>query len=152
VSADLRSDLLSLVYTSTASQPFRETALSQLLTQCRALNAAREVTGMLLYRDARFIQVLEGPAAVVRALAETIRRDQRHQDMRVLVEEPIPARRFADWTMGYRTLGGASTAVPTGFRDSFADLDAGADRATSLRALSELTLWFRVRSGRPATI
>ncbi|MFS0853027.1 BLUF domain-containing protein [Microbacterium sp. 179-I 3D4 NHS] len=150
MSSTVGSDLLSLVYTSTASQPFRETALSHLLAQCRVLNAAREVTGMLLFRDARFIQVLEGPAAAVRALAETIRRDPRHHDMRVLVEEPIAVRRFADWTMGYRTLADGASSAPEGFRDSFADLDAGAERSTALRALAELTLWFRVRSGLPS--
>jgi len=137
--------LTSLVYTSTASAPFRETALAHLLEESRERNAAQEITGMLLYRDERFIQVLEGPAHAVRRLAETIGRDRRHHDMRILLEEPLDSRRFADWTMGYRTLQGND--APVGFRDSFADLESGDADATTLRALRELTLWFRVRSG-----
>ncbi|WP_334148216.1 BLUF domain-containing protein [Microbacterium sp.] len=137
--------LTSLVYTSTASAPFRETALAHLLEESRERNAAQDITGMLLYRDERFIQVLEGSASAVRRLAETIRRDQRHHGMRVLLEEPLDARRFADWTMGYRTL--QDIDAPAGFRDSFADLEAGDADASSLRALRELTLWFRVRTG-----
>lgn len=143
-------EMLSLVYTSTASHPFRETALELLLEECRRQNDARHVTGMLLHRSGRFIQVLEGDADVVRDLAERIRRDPRHHDMRILLEETIDHRRFPDWTMGYRAFRGDPGLSPAGYRDSFADLDADADRETTVRALAELTLWFRVRSARSA--
>lgn len=145
----MTGDLVSLVYTSTASQPFRETALAELLATCRRLNAARDVTGMLLYREGRFIQILEGARSAVEGLVDVIRRDGRHHDLRVLLEEQIPARRFANWTMGYRAFRGAGDDSPDGYRDSFGDLDAGADRPTTVRALAELTLWFQVRSGAP---
>lgn len=141
-------ELVSLVYTSTAAAPFRETALTHLLEQCRSLNGARDVTGMLLYRGERFIQVLEGPSRIVRELARTIGRDPRHHDMRILIEEPIQTRRFADWTMGYRALGRETATAPAGFRDSFSDLQDGDERSITLRALAELTLWFRVRAER----
>ncbi|MBE7953227.1 BLUF domain-containing protein [Microbacterium oxydans] len=137
--------LVSLVYTSTASQPFRETALEQLLAVCRRLNDGRGITGMLLHRDGRFIQVLEGQADTIAGLVDTIRRDSRHRDLRVLLTQSITERRFPDWTMGYRALH-VGESRPSGFRDSFADLDAGADVDTTLRALNELTLWFRVRA------
>ncbi|KJL20440.1 Blue light- and temperature-regulated antirepressor YcgF [Microbacterium oxydans] len=137
--------LVSLVYTSTASQPFRETALEQLLAVCRRLNDGRGITGMLLHRDGRFIQVLEGQADTIARLVDTIRRDPRHRDLRVLLTQSIAERRFPDWTMGYRALHVGENRPP-GFRDSFADLDAGADVDTTLRALTELTLWFRVRA------
>lgn len=142
-------DLVSLVYTSTSSQPFRESALEEILTTSRRLNAERDVTGMLLYRDGRFIQVLEGERAVVTGLAQRIAADARHHDMRVLLTESISRRTFGEWTMGYRTIGGSAGSVPPGYRDSFADLDTGSDRGTVERALAELTLWFRVRSGAP---
>lgn len=142
-------DLVSLVYTSTAAHPFRESALEELLTTSRRLNAERDVTGMLLYREGRFIQVLEGARAVVTGLAQRIADDSRHQDMRVLMTESIPRRTFGEWTMGYRAIGGTPRTAPPGYRDSFADLTAESDRGTTLRALAELTLWFRVRSGAP---
>lgn len=139
--------LLSLVYTSKAAARFRETALTHLLEQARSLNGARDITGMLLYRGERFIQVLEGPAHVVRRLARTIGQDVRHRDMRILIEEPIEERQFEDWTMGYRTLQGDRGRAPAGFRDSFADLEDADERSITLRALAELSLWFRVRAG-----
>lgn len=141
------NDLISLVYTSSASASFRETALAHLLEESRELNGARDITGMLLYRGECFIQVLEGPAAVVRALAARISQDVRHRDMRVLLEEPIEGRRFAEWTMAYRPLHQHPEEAPAGFRDSFADLEEGGERSMTMRALQELTLWFRVRSG-----
>ena len=140
-------DLVSLVYTSTAVRALDDDALSRLLAQSRDANGARTVTGMLLYRDGRFMQVLEGARAVVTALAGAIARDDRHRDMRILLLENVPERQFPDWTMGYQGLDRLSEPRPAGFRDSFADLDVDADRSTTVRALSELSLWFRVRSG-----
>lgn len=138
--------LLRLVYTSTAAQPFRETALEQLLEQCRRSNAVRDITGLLLFRDGRFLQVLEGPVEAVRRLVDTIADDPRHRAMRILLETPITVRLFSDWSMGYRSFRTGSTAAPAGFRDSFDDLVDG-DASTMERALFELTLWFRTRSG-----
>lgn len=146
---DENDELISLVYTSTAAHPLRETALAHLLTQCRELNSERGITGMLLYRGGRFIQVLEGAPEVVSSLVDTIERDARHQDLKILLRETLDTRRFADWTMGYRAFRESDGDVPTGYRDSFTDLDEGADRTTMLRAVAELTLWFRVRSGIP---
>ncbi|WP_435744985.1 BLUF domain-containing protein [Microbacterium sp. PMB16] len=146
------TELMSLVYRSTAAAPFRSTALDHLLAQCRSLNGDRDVTGMLLYRGERFIQVLEGPAEVVRRLARTIGTDPRHRDMRVLIEESIDERRFEDWTMGYRTLESEAADAPAGFRDSFADLEESDERSTTLRALAELTLWFRVRAAQSVKV
>ena len=145
--SDGRDGVVALVYTSTASQPLRETALEHLLGQCRTFNAEHGITGMLLHRDGRFIQVLEGAREAVEELAERIRRDRRHHDMTVLLEEPIDQRRFADWSMGYCAFRRAGEDVPRGYRDSFSDLDAGAATSTVMRALAELTVWFRVRSG-----
>lgn len=142
----MSADLISVVYTSTASQPFRSSALEDLLTTCRRLNTQRGVTGMLLYRDGRFIQILEGAPDVVDLLVETIRRDHRHHDLRILLRDGIAERRFSDWTMGYRPLRDFSGGIPEGYRDSFDDLDEGVDAETARRALAELTLWFRVRS------
>ncbi|OAN40187.1 BLUF domain-containing protein [Microbacterium sp. H83] len=146
MTATTTAQLISLVYTSTASQPFRETALEELLSVCRTRNASRHVTGMLLYREGRFIQVLEGDPETVERLVETIGRDPRHRDMRILLTEQIEERRFGDWTMGYRAFRSGPDTAPAGYRDSFGDLDAGSDTAMSRRALAELTLWFRVRS------
>jgi hypothetical protein len=141
-------DLISVLYSSTATVPFEEPALARLLAQCRAANADAGVTGMLLYRAGRFFQVLEGREPVVRSLVERIGLDERHGGMRVLVDSPVEVREFAEWTMGYERIEEPADAVPAGFRDTFADLENRADPSATLRAARELSLWFRVRARR----
>ncbi|MET3469293.1 BLUF domain-containing protein [Microbacterium sp. 1262] len=141
--------LLSILYTSNARAPFGDDDLAALLAQSRASNAARDLTGMLLYRGGRFVQVLEGPEPAVRDLLATIRQDSRHSDMRVLIEQPIAHREFREWTMGYQPIAETTGDAPTGFRDTFDDLEGSDDPSATLRAARELSLWFRVRSARP---
>lgn len=140
--------LYSLVYTSFALRLFDEAELDALLTQSRAANERMDVTGMLLYRNGRFIQFLEGPEGAVRDLLERITADARHTDVRVLVDGRPAARQFADWTMGYEPIDEARTPLPVGYRSTFDDLEAADDTDVVLRATQELSLWFRVRQAR----
>jgi len=93
-----------LIYESRATRLFTEAELAGLLERSRAHNAARGLTGLLLYAsDGRMVQVLEGERATIHALHyDHIARDPRHQQLRVLADEPLDRRRFADWRMGYR--------------------------------------------------
>lgn len=145
---DAPDRLISVVYSSTAVASFDDQALTELLTQCRASNAERHVTGMLLYRAGRFVQVLEGPESVVRALLARIAHDPRHTGMRVLFEEPLAERNFAEWSMGFEPVEALSEPLPEGFRSTFDDLERAGDGAATLRAVRELSLWFRVRANR----
>jgi hypothetical protein len=141
--------LVSLVYSSSATRPFDERELAELLAVSRARNGASDITGMLLYRRGEFVQILEGPRSDVEELMEKIGRDPRHHDVRVLIEEPLHERRFAEWTMGYQSLVAADPAMASGYRDSFDDLRVG-DHDMIGRAIMELTLWFRVRESVPS--
>lgn len=141
--------LVSLVYCSSATRPFDEHELAQLLAVSRARNSARAITGMLLYRRGEFVQILEGPRPDVEELMEEIGRDPRHRDVRVLIEEPLHERRFEEWTMGYQSLVAAEPEMAAGYRDSFDDLRVG-DHDMIGRAIMELTLWFRVRESASA--
>ncbi|MCK2026133.1 BLUF domain-containing protein [Microbacterium sp. SSW1-47] len=136
--------LLSLVYCSTATRAFDDDELEALLASSRAANQAREITGLLLYREGEFVQILEGEEGVVEALMTRIAEDPRHHDVRVLLREPLHERRFADWTMGYQPMVAAEPRLAEGYRDSFDDLRVG-DHDMIGRALMELTMWFRVR-------
>ena len=75
-----------------------------LLESCRANNADAGVTGMLTYHNATFIQLLEGDKLAVQPLLSKIRKDPRHENVRILWEGPIPERGFAAWSMGFRGL------------------------------------------------
>ncbi len=61
-----------LTYVSTATRPFSKTDLSELMTESHENNARLGLTGMLLYKDGNFMQVLEGEEGDVRALYQKI--------------------------------------------------------------------------------
>jgi hypothetical protein len=94
--------VLSLMYASSATEPLSETALDALLARSRSNNALRDLTGMLLYKDGQFMQVLEGDEETVRDTYAAIARDPRHEDVRVLLDTEIDRRQFEDWSMAYR--------------------------------------------------
>ena len=73
----------------------------------RYFNECNEVTGILLYFDLVFFQVLEGPREVLESLFEKIVEDPRHRDVTLQVSEPIASRLFPDWSMSYRKLDGS---------------------------------------------
>lgn len=151
-SSESGEELYSLVYSSFALTLFDESELEALLAQSREGNERIDVTGMLLYRNGRFIQFLEGPEGALRDLFARISADRRHTDVRVLVDGRPAARQFADWTMGYEIVDEATTPLPAGFRSTFDDLEAADDTDAVLRATQELSLWFRVRQARRQTL
>jgi hypothetical protein len=93
-----------LIYRSVASETPTEADLHRLLEHARAANAAREVTGMLLYQNGRYMQMLEGEEEVVRSLFASIAADGRHRMVKVLASGPLTKRHFSDWSMGFRNM------------------------------------------------
>jgi hypothetical protein len=93
-----------LIYASAAGKLFSKEQLVDLLAKARPNNAALGVTGMLLYKDGSFMQVLEGVEAAVRTLFEKISRDSRHKMISIIHQGNVDERQFPDWSMGFRNL------------------------------------------------
>lgn len=93
--------LYQLVYGSASTVDFDEEALLELLRVARVNNAKVGVTGMLLYAEGSFMQVLEGEREVVESLFNKIERDARHFETRVLLKVEVEERSFGDWSMGF---------------------------------------------------
>lgn len=53
-------DLISLVYLSEAVGHFSHLDLAELLAKSRANNSTLGITGMLLFKEGKFLQALEG--------------------------------------------------------------------------------------------
>jgi hypothetical protein len=58
--------MLSVVNTSRATGTFDDADLATLLMNSRANNRRLDLTGFLRHKDGTFLQLLEGPADVVR--------------------------------------------------------------------------------------
>lgn len=93
-----------LLYVSSTKRDMPEHELLVILEKARANNAALNVTGLLLYIDGGFLQVLEGERDALHHLYETIERDPRHWDTKLLIDEESP-RNFGRWSMGFKMLG-----------------------------------------------
>lgn len=93
-----------LIYRSIATGQPDEASLLKLLNLARDANAALGITGMLLYQNGRYMQMLEGEEAVVRALFDRIARDSRHEVVKIVASGPMARRHFDDWSMGFRNM------------------------------------------------
>jgi hypothetical protein len=96
--------IFQLLYASGGSGPVTNADIRDILTTSRRNNAALGVTGLLLFADNMFIQVLEGEQQRVSSLADTIRRDPRHRNYMELLTREAPRRAFAQWQMGFKRL------------------------------------------------
>lgn len=104
-----------LVYTSSAVTPFSQAELLDLLAESRRNNADLGVTGMLLYRDGNFMQVLEGEEAAVRKIFSIIMDDRRHRGIIILLQGQREERHFPEWSMGFRDLNSPEVRATPGF-------------------------------------
>ena len=84
--------------------------LGAILEQSARNNGREGVTGMLLFSQGNFMQVIEGEADDVKRAFERIRADPRHRNLTLLSEEAVPERHFSDWRMGFRRITAADAA------------------------------------------
>lgn len=104
-----------IIYLSRATVSFNDMQLQMLLDQARYYNAQHDVTGILLYGNGQFFQVLEGEEQAVRATYQRISQDPRHRDIAAFADKAIVARAFPEWHMGYRALAPESLIAPVGY-------------------------------------
>lgn len=75
--------------------------LLSLLQEARKENERLGITGMLLYQEGNFMQMLEGDKKTVLDLYEKIKKDDRHNGVLTMLTGDIDERNFEDWTMGF---------------------------------------------------
>lgn len=75
-----------LVYVSSATTLFSQAELIALLESSRQKNAMAGLSGILLYHDGNFMQLLEGAESSVQSTYESIARDPRHQGCLILLQ------------------------------------------------------------------
>ncbi len=89
-----------LLYASSTQRDVSDAVLEDILAVSRRNNAACEVTGVLLYSEGGFMQVLEGEHAAVAATYARVCADKRHWKAMVLLDRNAP-RAFGAWSMGF---------------------------------------------------
>lgn len=96
-----QTSLYFLLYVSYATQKFSLEELESLWKMSARKNVSLGLTGMLLYMNNRFIQVIEGEKSRVQQLYERISSDKRHRDTMVILEGILEEKNFKNWSMGF---------------------------------------------------
>ena len=133
-----------IVYVSRAVKLMSSIDLSVLLEQSRKRNSELSLTGMLLYKDKSFIQLLEGPSESVKMVIESIKKDRRHIKFSTLVDKEVKSRVFNQWSMSFVNLD-VENNQPEGFVDYFSDASIVDDLIATPSKAVELLAYFRAR-------
>lgn len=88
-------------YASRARRPLDAAALDALLETARRNNARFELTGLRVYGDNAFLQVVEGPDAAADQMFCRILGDPRHELIAQSTRQ-VQTRSFAEWQMGFQ--------------------------------------------------
>jgi hypothetical protein len=116
-------DLVELSYLSEAVSDMSFLGLMRLLESARAYNQNNSITGILLYDNQQFGQIIEGERANVMKAWKRIQDDKRHHRIELLEIREIEERSFPEWLL--RFYGGESLT-----RDypALADMVGGMDK------------------------
>lgn len=93
-----------IIYLSSAVTKLSDEEISSLLIQSRKHNTEYNITGVLVYIEGDFIQVLEGKKETILFLFEKIKNDSRHKGIICVFNDSIKERQFKDWSMGFCSL------------------------------------------------
>jgi hypothetical protein len=125
----------NIVYVSTSVKLMHENQLLDILHNSRLHNAALNISGVLLYSDGMFIQVLEGKDTVIDALYARIQADQRHKNIIKIIDEPIIEKSFGQWLMGFAVTDSKKTEKLLGYLRSINELDLTGSNSMAVDAI-----------------
>jgi hypothetical protein len=101
-----------LIYTSQPTLEITEEILLDILSVSQNKNHKLRISGLLIFGNGKFIQLLEGNKEEVQDLFySTIQHDPRHTDIKVLLEAESPNRCMPTWTMGFSLLGNSVSEI-----------------------------------------
>lgn len=94
-------DLVELSYLSEAISDMSFLGLMRLLESARAFNHQNGISGILLYDNQQFGQIIEGERASVMKVWKRIQEDKRHHRVELLEIREISERSFPDWLLRF---------------------------------------------------
>ena len=95
--------LYHLSYVSTACDCLKFEDIQRILEQSNNNNPVLGITGILVYCNKHFFQILEGEKTAVLELFDTISIDCRHDAVIKIQEGPIDNRQFGNWSMAFKS-------------------------------------------------
>ena len=112
----LSENLYYITYFSSARRKLSEDELHSILKSARKYNITLGITGMLMYYDGSFVQVLEGNEDAVKKTFERINKDDRHYQIMKMKEGLEMKRVFDDWSMAFYSIKNEDFLYQDGFK------------------------------------
>jgi len=75
--------------------------LKALYLKAKANNSKHHITGILIYKNQNFLQVLEGEETIVDETFKRIENDARHKNVFKVINTTIEERIFEDYNFGF---------------------------------------------------
>lgn len=93
-----------LVYTSARKKECDDSEIQKILDACKKNNPSKNITGLLIQTENRFLQVIEGKKDEVIGLSEKIKNDPRHGGVNIRFEKTVDKRLFPNWHMAFKDI------------------------------------------------
>jgi len=106
----MNNNLVQMIYISRSTFPTLgnsstvEPSVARILAKSRSNNRKKGLVGVLYFGDGCFFQCLEGKEKEVDTLYETLLKDERHKDLKVISRKMIKRPSFSEWSMKYIAL------------------------------------------------
>lgn len=90
-----------LCYASSVKGILSNAELNSIVKKSRKKNKKNSVTGCLVYHEHHFYQILEGTKEDVLKVMKSIKKDNRHYNVKIILEGYKSGRIFKKWKMGF---------------------------------------------------
>jgi hypothetical protein len=110
--------------------------LDDILRVSKRNNMRDGITGILMYHDNLFFQVIEGNQGGVEALWKRIQQDSRHGSVALMWSGEVAERSFSDWAMGFA----GSDQISSYTNDRMVSLNELKSRKDSTSSINSLAL------------
>jgi hypothetical protein len=93
--------LVQIVYRSRELHPLGQEEILDILRKSQNKNLRKRISGLLIYREGQFLQLLEGPKTEVEELFQIIAQDPRHHEIVIIDRHDVDSVLMPTWAMGY---------------------------------------------------
>ncbi|WP_299215434.1 BLUF domain-containing protein [uncultured Aquimarina sp.] len=95
----------TISYVSTANQTLTNAEVNKLFEFVKLHNDSQNITGILMYSDGNFFQVLEGEHDLIQNLYKKILLDPRHYNIIKIFDRAITNCSFSEYHSSFKVLG-----------------------------------------------
>ena len=92
---------IELIYYSRASKEMTEKEINEILATAHERNKDLCVSGILIYYNGYFVQLLEGNRVPVNQIFQCISNDERNENVTVMSVREIVHKSYKGWDMAY---------------------------------------------------